>query len=178
MAGIHELFYDPLRIAYDEGRWIAPIGGHSDHVHVSFADVPDALSIIAYAQSLGLRVAENPYVGDPAEPGVHVSTSYHYRNFTQKVNGRTLGQAIDVSGSPSQMAAFADWVKRSYTGGSPAAPTPSAAARLIADQTGASDAQGLNSQTAATSGLGCLVVALAQLAAAVGTAAAALSWLT
>lgn len=114
---IHELFYDPLSLAYDEGRFIAPIGGHSDHVHVSFANPSDALLIIAYAQSHGLRVGENPYVGDPPGAGIHVGSSYHYRDFPGTVNGRKLGMAVDVTGTPAQMAAFATWVKQSFTGG-------------------------------------------------------------
>lgn len=172
MAGIHELFYDPSRLAYDEGRWIAPIGGHSDHVHVSFADVPDALAIIAYAQSLGLRVAENPYVGGVA-PGVHVSTSYHYRNFPGKVNGRTLGMAVDVTGPASQMAAFADWVKRSYTGGGP---PPASAVPVGSTTSGGSSTQ--QAAAASTAGLGCLLPAVAQLAAVVGVVAGVGWWLS
>lgn len=112
---IHELFFDPLKIAFDEGNWIAPIGGHSDHVHVSFAEPQSALDIIAYAQSLGLRVGENPYFGTKPDPNVHTKSSYHYRVFPQKINGKTLGMAIDVSGSNFKMAQFAKWVADNYT---------------------------------------------------------------
>lgn len=143
VAGIHELFYDPSRIAYDEGRWIAPIGGHSDHVHVSFANVPDALTIISYANEHGLRVAENPYVGPAPRPGVHVHDSYHYRTFPGKVNGRTLGMAVDVTGTPAQMAGFASWVRNHFTTGTPPPPTTNAAAAA-----------------GAGAGLGCLVPVL------------------
>lgn len=114
-GGVRELFYDP-RGAYDEGRWIAPIGGHSDHVHVSFGDRASAVRIIDYARALGLRVSENPYAEGGAWPekGVHTATSYHYQYFPGKVKGYVVGRALDASGEPSKMAALFDWIKREY----------------------------------------------------------------
>jgi len=98
-ADIRELFYDPLG-AYDEGNWINPIGGHSDHVHASFGSPETAMWAIKLAKSMGLRASENPYAeGSPAEQGVHTPTSYHYRNFDGMYDGRLLGQGLDVSGS-------------------------------------------------------------------------------
>lgn len=111
---IHELFYDPLNIAFDEGTWIPAIGGHSNHVHVSFADPNAALQIMAHAKSLGLRVSENPYVGN-VDPNVHQNSSYHYKNFPGSYNGKTLGMAGDFSGSKAAMDTFAEWVKQTYT---------------------------------------------------------------
>lgn len=111
---IHELFYDPLNIAFDEGHWIGNIGNHSDHVHVSFADPNAALDIISYAQKLGLRATENPYTGSVA-PGVHTDTSFHYRTFPGLFGGKKLGMGLDVSGSKSAMDQFANWVKHTYT---------------------------------------------------------------
>jgi hypothetical protein len=49
-------------------------------------------------------VSENPYV-DPVDP-VHVNDSYHYKTFPGKWNGKPLGEAIDVSGSPELMMQF------------------------------------------------------------------------
>lgn len=112
---IHELFYDPLDIAFDEGNWIGNIGGHSDHVHVSFADPNAALDIIAYAKRLGLTVSNNPYTGDSPDAGDHADSSYHYQNFPGSFNGKTLGMGLDAFGTKSAMDQFANWVKQTYT---------------------------------------------------------------
>jgi hypothetical protein len=110
-AGIREAFYDPLG-AYDEGNWIKPIGGHSDHVHLSFGQPNVALQAIKLAQQLGLRASENPYAeGSPAEPGVHTSTSYHYKNFPGMYDGRQLGMGLDVSGPAAKMAEYYNAVR-------------------------------------------------------------------
>ncbi len=93
-----ELFYDPLG-AFKNGSRIAPIGGHSDHVHAAFTQAQQMRRAIALAQRLGLRVSENPAV-DKVDP-VHTKNSYHYRSL-----GPRLGQAIDVSGNPAKMSAF------------------------------------------------------------------------
>lgn len=122
-SGIRELFYDPLG-AYDEGNWINPIGGHSDHVHASFGTPETALWAIKLAKSLGLRATENPYAeGSPAEPGVHTPTSYHYRNFDGMYDGRQLGQGLDVSGSADLMAKYFNQLKNSLSAGLPAGPS-------------------------------------------------------
>lgn len=161
---IHELFYDPLRIAYDESRWIAPIGGHSDHVHVSFADPVSALAIIAQAQRMGLRASENPYV-DGVDPHVHTKTSYHYRTFPGNYGGKQLGMALDVSGTPDKMAAFARWVKDTQIDGT--APT--------GVDTGSSGTVGAPvAASAATAGAGCLLTLAVQLATLAG--AGAIGW--
>jgi hypothetical protein len=108
-GGIRELFYDPLG-AYDEGNWIKPIGGHADHVHVSFGTPQAAISAIRLARSLGLRASENPYAeGSEAEAGVHTPSSYHYQSFPGKYGGgrsTKVGRGLDVSGSPAKMAQF------------------------------------------------------------------------
>jgi len=112
---VREMFYDPIG-AYDEGSWIKPIGGHSDHVHISFGSPQEALAIMRKARQLGLRVGENPYY-DPVER-VHTDGSYHYRNFPGQYNGRTLGMAGDFSGSRSAMAQLFRWVRANYLGNS------------------------------------------------------------
>lgn len=173
MATVHELFYDPLRLAYDEGRWIAPIGGHSDHVHVSFADPQSALQIIQYAKSLGLRVGENPYT-DNVEPGVHVGSSYHYKNFPGKYNGRLLGMAADVSGSSAQMGTFAKWVAQTFTSGGNS--VSSLAAVNASPSEGGSVAP--SPSDLAGTGVGCLVVLAVQLAALGGSLGGLVWWAT
>lgn len=101
-GALAEAFYDPLG-SYDNGHVGGPIGGHSDHVHLSITDPQQMVQAIELAKSLGLRVSENPYV-DPVDP-VHVKGSFHYRT-AGKVNGRPVGEALDASGSPAAMARF------------------------------------------------------------------------
>lgn len=76
------------------------IGGptHSTgpHIHVAYTNPKAVLAAIRLAESLGLHVGENPYVGSVAP--VHAKNSYHYRDFPGTYNGRKLGEAIDVSG--------------------------------------------------------------------------------
>lgn len=113
-GAIHELFYDPLDIAFDEGHWIPNIGGHGRHVHVAFADPQAAIQIINYAKALGLRVSENPYV-DPVEIEKHTGGSFHGKVFPGFYHGKRLGMAVDASGTKSAMDQFATWVKLTYT---------------------------------------------------------------
>lgn len=105
-GNLDELFYDPMG-GWKHGKQIGAIGGHSDHVHMADDNPQNVLRAISWAQSHGLHVSENPYVGGVAP--VHVTDSYHYRTFGGKYKGKRLGEAIDVSGSPAQMAAFARW---------------------------------------------------------------------
>jgi hypothetical protein len=74
--------------------------GHADHVHVA-AGQKTIVDIGRMAQAMGLHVGENPHFGgvDP----VHVPNSYHYK-----------GEAIDVSGDPGKMNAFARRVESLY----------------------------------------------------------------
>ena len=103
LPGLAEAFYDPLG-SFNDGSFGGPIGGHSDHVHVSDTDPQGMLRAIALARALGLNVGENPYVGGVAP--VHVTGSYHYRDFPGLYNGKTLGEGADVSGSPDLMAQY------------------------------------------------------------------------
>lgn len=70
------------------------------HIHVAYTNPQAVLAAIRLAQSLGLSVGENPYVGgvDP----VHAKNSYHYRTFPGLYSGKHLGEAIDVSGKNAQ----------------------------------------------------------------------------
>jgi hypothetical protein len=105
-GALAEAFYDPLG-SWDQGRFGGPIGGHSDHVHLSITNPQSMLAAISQAQQMGLRASENPFI-DPVDP-VHVRGSFHYRDFPGRYRGRRLGEAIDVSGDPSKMAAYYRW---------------------------------------------------------------------
>lgn len=108
VTGLAEAFYDPLG-QYDNGRFSSKgIGGHSDHVHLSITNPQGMLTAINQAKQMGLHVGENPYVGS-VDPHVHVHNSFHYRTMPGTYHGRHLGEAIDVSGNPQQMAAFYKW---------------------------------------------------------------------
>jgi Phage tail lysozyme len=74
-------------------------GGHADHVHVA-AGPKTVVRLGKLAEDMGLHVGENPHFGGE-DPSKHVEGSYHNK-----------GQAIDVSGDPSKMAAFAKRVER------------------------------------------------------------------
>lgn len=76
------------------------VSGHKDHVHVA-AGPKTIVQLGKLAQSMGLRVGENPRFGK-VNP-VHVANSYHYK-----------GEAIDVSGSPAAMRAYAHRVASLY----------------------------------------------------------------
>lgn len=76
------------------------VSGHKDHVHVA-AGPKTIVQLGKLAQSMGLRVGENPHFGK-VNP-VHVASSYHYK-----------GEAIDVSGSPTAMRKYAHRVARLY----------------------------------------------------------------
>jgi hypothetical protein len=77
-----------------------PTHSTGPHIHAAYTDPKEMLAAIHLAESLGLRVAENPYTGgvDP----VHAKGSYHYRTFPGLYNGKRLGEAIDVTGAQSQ----------------------------------------------------------------------------
>lgn len=74
--------------------------GHRDHVHVA-AGPKTIVELGKLAQQMGLHVGENPHFGGVTP--VHVPGSYHYK-----------GEAIDVSGDPGKMNAFAAQVERLY----------------------------------------------------------------
>jgi hypothetical protein len=107
-AGLNELFYDPLG-AIKNGQNIAPIGGHSDHVHISPGTAAGMRQAIAEARAMGLRVSENPLV-DRVDP-VHTKNSYHYRRYPGHPR---VGEALDVSGSAAAMARYYRWAARYY----------------------------------------------------------------
>lgn len=100
-SDVFELFYDPQG-GWKFGASIGSIGDHTDHVHVA-ADNGRIVYIGRHAQKMGLSVGENKHFSGSTPTSGHATNSYHYKD-----------QAIDVSGSVSQMAAFARWVRRTY----------------------------------------------------------------
>lgn len=73
-----------------------PTHSTGPHIHAAYTNPKAILAAIQLAQSLGLHVGENPYVGEVAP--VHAKNSYHYRTFPGLYHGHKLGEAIDVSG--------------------------------------------------------------------------------
>ena len=96
-----ELFYDPI------GGWqgkqnIGPIGGHGDHVHVA-AGPKTTVALGNRAEQMGLRVSGHKAFTGVRPTSGHVPDSNHYKD-----------EAIDVSGTPKKMAAYANFVKSLY----------------------------------------------------------------
>lgn len=118
IRGVREAFYDPLGswdISSGTGGFGGAIGKHDTHVHVSVDDAESAILLINVAQRMGMRVGENPYT-DPNMDGAHVSDSYHYRFFPGRYNGKKLGEGMDVTGTPTQMATFYKYVTQKGQG--------------------------------------------------------------
>jgi len=90
---VAELFYDP-GVSLDNGQKVAPIGGHSDHVHVSFGSDAGRRIGLALAKKYGLTVTSEG-------GGKHAAGSFHYRQFK---DGKSQG--VDFAGPPAAMARF------------------------------------------------------------------------
>lgn len=76
------------------------VSGHADHVHVA-AGPKTVVALGRLAERMGLHVGEHDAFGGVAP--VHTANSYHYRN-----------EAIDVSGTPAQMRAYAHRVAQMH----------------------------------------------------------------
>jgi hypothetical protein len=112
---VSELFYDP-GVSIKDGQQTSAIGGHSDHVHFATTRPKDMVFAIKLAEKLGLHASENPLI-DTVDP-VHTEGSYHYQEekLPKRLRGKakklgavetkTIGQALDVSGSAAAMAKF------------------------------------------------------------------------
>ena len=131
-AGGRGLIYDP------EGYWFrgmsepstSAYGGHETHVHQDFTNPRLALRSLRIGQKrFDLTPGENPYVGKvyPVHAGTSAQfgdtsgtgdPSYHYRLFPGKwgPDNRQLGEAIDWTGTPENMAAFYNFMLARYTG--------------------------------------------------------------
>jgi hypothetical protein len=100
---LHELFWNgPGAVNVKNGQRVPKgfVEGHTDHVHVA-GGPKSVIALGLLAQRMGLHVGENPRFGG-VHP-VHVEGSYHYKR-----------EAIDVSGDPKKMAAFARRVAKAY----------------------------------------------------------------
>jgi len=79
------------------------VSGHQDHVHVA-AGPKSIVRLGKRAKDFGLNVSENSHFnGGRRITGGHATNSNHYSD-----------QAIDVSGSPKQMRAYAQYIARLY----------------------------------------------------------------
>lgn len=78
------------------------VSGHTDHVHVA-AGPKTVIQLGELAQRMGLTVGENSHFTGHRETSGHAPNSYHYKD-----------QAIDVSGDPAAMRAYARRVARLY----------------------------------------------------------------
>lgn len=102
---LKELIYrGPGGVTVDEGKRVPRdfFSKHLEHVHAA-AGPKRTVQLGKLAQKMGLHVGENPNFGGVAP--VHTQGSYHYR---------PGGQAIDVSGDPRKMAAYARTVARMF----------------------------------------------------------------
>lgn len=93
-SAIKELFYDPIG-GWDNGTAIGSIGGHEDHVHLA-AHPRRQKWLQQRAKKHGLTITSTT-------GGKHTEGSFHYQD-----------SAFDASGSPEQMAAFVNDVRRKY----------------------------------------------------------------
>ncbi len=100
---IKEIFYNgPGAFNVKDGKRVPKgfVSGHEGHVHVATGGTKSVERLGRLAESMGLHVGEqDKWGGRPT--GGHAPNSNHYR-----------GTAIDVSGDPRKMAAFARRVAR------------------------------------------------------------------
>jgi|SRR5215831_4111075 len=71
-------------------------------------DVNMMLAAQAYARKMGMHMSENYDLPGGVNP-VHVKDSYHYRRYA---TDQKLGRAMDVTGTPQQMAGFYRYMSR------------------------------------------------------------------
>jgi hypothetical protein len=136
IRGVDELVFNPVTgpggkigFGYDQGKKRKGITWkkHHDHLHVSFDDKQVAIEIMEKALSLGLYVAENPYLGNKDKTGkvdwVHADDSHHYKNFDNiqfKRSGdyggqKVIGKAADISGNMKKMEELIKWIIDTYS---------------------------------------------------------------
>lgn len=136
IRGVDELVFNPVTgpggkigFGYDQGKKRKGITWkkHHDHLHVSFDDKQVAIEIMEKALSLGLYVAENPYLGNKDKTGkvdlVHADDSHHYKNFDNiqfKRSGdyggqKVVGKAADISGNMKKMEELIQWIIDTYS---------------------------------------------------------------
>ena len=117
IPGIDEMVWNKMPWGIDAGdkqdglKW----SGHNTHIHFGFTDVQVAVKVIEKAISLGLKATENPYTSKVND--VHVDNSHHYNTFSQTVNGKKVGEGLDVSGDNGKMEELFNWVSTEMGGG-------------------------------------------------------------
>lgn len=117
IPGIDEMVWNKMPWGIDAGnkhnglKW----SGHNTHIHFGFTDAQVAVKVIEKALELGLHAGENPYTSK-VNP-VHVSDSHHYNTFSQTVNGKKVGEGLDVSGDSGKMEELFNWVSTEIGGG-------------------------------------------------------------
>ena len=117
IPGIDEMVWNKMPWGIDAGdkqdgiKW----SNHDTHIHFGFTDVQVAVKVIEKALSLGLHAGENPYTSK-VNP-VHVDDSFHYKTFSQTVNGKKVGGGLDVSGDRNKMEELFNWVSTEMGGG-------------------------------------------------------------
>jgi hypothetical protein len=110
IPGIDEMVWNEMPWGIDAGdkkdglKW----SGHNTHIHFGFTDAQVAVKVIDKALELGLHAGENPYTSN-VNP-VHVNKSHHYNTFSQTVNGKKVGEGLDVSGDTGKMEELFNWV--------------------------------------------------------------------
>lgn len=136
---VEEMFYDKGISLDSDGSGklveIGPIGNHGGHVHVSSDDPFTILTVYKKAQELGMMAegtGENPAF-DTIDAS-HDPQGYHYHENPMPeglkrlrrqtgAEGNVIGGALDIAGTPEQMAALNQWVAKN-AGKNVAVPAP------------------------------------------------------
>ena len=117
ISGIDEMVWNKMPWGIDAGNKVDGIkwSNHDTHIHFGFTDAQVAVKVIEKALELGLHAGENPYTSK-VNP-VHVNNSHHYETFSQTVNGKKVGEGLDVSGDAGKMEELFNWVSTEIGGG-------------------------------------------------------------
>ena len=88
IPGIDEMVWNKMPWGVDQGNKKVGVNwsNHDTHIHFGFTNAEVAVKVIEKALSLGLHAGENPYSAKVTP--VHVDDSFHYKTFSQTVNGK------------------------------------------------------------------------------------------
>lgn len=111
-SGIAEMFYDPIKLNYNNKRGFknTAFGNHANHGHFATADPVLMKNAKDLARFMGLNIREDGEYDQQVDP-VHAKNSYHY----QKI-GKSRA-AMDINGDPQKIKAFFDNVQNFQQGG-------------------------------------------------------------
>ena len=117
IPGIDEMVWNKMPWGVDAGNKKVGIkwSNHDTHIHFGFTNAEVAVKVIEKAKQLGLHAGENPYSAK-VNP-VHVDDSFHYKTFSQTINGKKVGGGLDVSGDRNKMEELFNWVSTELGGG-------------------------------------------------------------